>query len=141
MSIEFKIEPYSSAGRCTFGMTRNEIKEILGEPVSTTDYGFPVSNGFLDDYGFYYIFSDNKGIFEAIEIFPTYVNDVIILIYGDVKIELSANIEKALIEFEKITDDMIEDEDGYSSEKLGVGLFCPEGEVENAIFYRKHYYD
>ena len=36
---------------------------------------------------------------------------------------------------------MIKDEDGYSSEKLGMGLLCPDGQVENAIFYKQHYYD
>lgn len=141
MSVKFEVKPYSSVGECTFGMTRNEIKEILGEPISTTKYGFPVSDGFLDNYGFYYLLSDNKSVFEAIEIFPIYVDDVIILMYGDAKIELSTNIEKTLGEFKKITDDMTEDEDGYSSEKLGVGIFCPDGEVENAIFYRKYYYE
>lgn len=141
MSIEFKIEPYSSVGQCVFGMTRNEIKEILGDPISTKNYGYPVSEGFIDDYNFFYLLSDSKEIFEAVEIFPIYVDDVIILIYGEEKIELSINLEKTLIEFGRITDDMIEDEDGYSSKKLGVGLFCPEGQVENVIFYKQHYYD
>ncbi|MCU6707006.1 hypothetical protein OCV57_13915 [Hominimerdicola aceti] len=45
------------------------------------------------------------------------------------------------MEFAKITDDMIQDEDGYSSVKLGMRLFCPDGQVENAIFYKQHYYD
>lgn len=50
------------------------------------------------------------------------------------KIELSTDLEKTLMEFAKITDDMIQDEDGYSSVKLGMRLFCPDGQVENAIF-------
>jgi len=141
MSIEFKVKPYSFVGRCTFGMTRDEIKEVLGEPLSTTNYGFPVPDGFLDNYDFFYLLSNDKGIFEAVEIFPVYVDDVIMLIYDEIKIELSSNIEKTLIEFKKITNDMVADEDGYSSEKLGIGLFCPEGEVENVIFYNRHYYD
>lgn len=57
------------------------------------------------------------------------------------KIELSTDLEKTLMDFAKITDDMIQDEDGYSSVKLGMRLFCPDGQVENAIFYKQHYYD
>lgn len=45
------------------------------------------------------------------------------------------------MEFAKITDDMIQDEDGYSSVKLGMRLFCPDGQVENTIFYKQRYYD
>lgn len=141
MSIEFKIKPYISVGKCVFGMTRDEIKTVLGEPISTTEYGFPISDGFLDDYDFFYIHSNNKGMFEAIEIFPIYIDDAIILIYDEIEITLNKNIEKTVAEFKKVTDDIIKDEDGYSSEKLGIGLFCPEDELENVILYAQHYYD
>lgn len=138
MSIEIKVEPYISVGKCVFGTTRNEITKMLGEPISTNKYGYPSSDGFIDDYNFFYLLSDKNGVFEAVEIFLIYTDDLIILIYGNEKIELSTDLEKTLIEFAKITDDMIQNEDGYSSEKLGMGLFCPDGQVENAIFYKQH---
>lgn len=141
MSIEIKVEPYISVGKCVFGMTRNELTKMLGEPISTNNYGYPSSDGFIDDYNFFYLLSDKNEVFEAVEIFPIYTDELIILIYDNKKIELSTDLEKTLMEFAKITDDMIQDEDGYSSEKLGLGLFCPDGQVENAIFYKKHYYD
>lgn len=141
MSIEIKVEPYISVGKCVFGMTRNELTKMLGEPISTNNYGYPSSDGFIDDYNFFYLLSDKNEVFEAVEIFPIYTDELIILIYDNKKIELSIDLEKTLMEFAKITDDMIQDEDGYSSVKLGLGLFCPDGQVENAIFYKQHYYD
>lgn len=141
MSIEIKVEPYISVGKCVFGMTRNELTKMLGEPISTNNYGYPSSDGFIDDYNFFYLLSDKNEVFEAVEIFPIYTDELIILIYDNKKIELSTDLEKTLMEFAKITDDMIQDEDGYSSVKLGLGLFCPDGQVENAIFYKQHYYD
>lgn len=141
MSIEIKVELYISVGKCVFGMTRNELTKMLGEPISTNNYGYPSSDGFIDDYNFFYLLSDKNEVFEAVEIFPIYTDELIILIYDNKKIELSTDLEKTLMEFAKITDDMIQDEDGYSSVKLGLGLFCPDGQVENAIFYKQHYYD
>lgn len=122
-------------------MTRNELAKMLGEPISTNNYGYPSSDGFIDDYNFFYLLSDKNEVFEAVEIFPIYTDELIILIYDNKKIELSTDLEKTLMKFAKITDDMIQDEDGYSSVKLGIGLFCPDGQVENAIFYKQHYYD
>lgn len=141
MSIEIKVEPYISVGKCVFGMTRNELAKMLGEPISTNNYGYPSSDGFIDNYNFFYLLSDKNEVFEAVEIFPIYTDELIILIYDNKKIELSTDLEKTLMKFAKITDDMIQDEDGYSSVKLGMGLFCPDGQVENAIFYKQHYYD
>lgn len=141
MSIEIKVEPYISVGKCVFGMTRNELAKMLGDPISTNNYGYPSSDGFIDDYNFFYLLSDKNEVFEAVEIFPIYTDELIILIYDNKKIELSTDLEKTLMKFAKITDDMIQDEDGYSSVKLGMGLFCPDGQVENAIFYKQHYYD
>ena len=122
-------------------MTRNELAKMLGEPISTNNYGYPSSDGFIDDYNFFYLLSDKNEVFEAVEIFPIYTDELIILIYDNKKIELSTDLEKTLMKFAKITDDMIQDGDGYSSVKLGMGLFCPDGQVENAIFYKQHYYD
>ena len=141
MSIEIKVEPYISVGKCVFGMTRNELAKMLGDPISTNNYGYPSSDGFIDDYNFFYLLSDKNEVFEAVEIFPIYTDELIILIYDNKKIELSTDLEKTLMKFAKIIDDMIQDEDGYSSVKLGMGLFCPDGQVENAIFYKQHYYD
>ena len=141
MSIEIKVEPYISVGKCVFGMTRNELAKMLGEPISTNNYGYPSSDGFIDDHNFFYLLSDKNEVFEAVEIFPIYTDELIILIYDNKKIELSTDLEKTLMKFAKITDDMIQDEDGYSSVKLGLGLFCPDGQVDNAIFYKQHYYD
>ena len=85
MSIEIKVEPYISVGKCVFGMTRNELTKMLGEPISTNNYGYPSSDGFIDDYNFFYLLSDRNEVFEAVEIFPIYTDELIILIYDNKK--------------------------------------------------------
>lgn len=89
MTIEFITEPYKRVGEYNFGMTRNSIKDSLGEPLSMMNYGYPISDRYLDDYGFLYMLSNNKCILEAVQIFPENTDDIVILLYGDIKITLN----------------------------------------------------
>lgn len=141
MTLEYVFNPYKQIGNCFLGAERKKILKILGEPLSTKPYGYPLANGFLDDYGFFYILSNSNGFFEAIEIFPEYTDNIIVLDCNGKKIELSSDIEKTVKALELITDDLMEDSDGYNSNKLGLGLFCPDDWVENVIIYNKNYYD
>ena len=141
MFIEYKLEPYKRIGEYYFGMSRDAIKEIVGNSISTTKYGYPLEDRILDDYGFLYILYDNKSLFEAIEIYPEYTKDVIIFIYKDIKAEISTNIEQTMSALKKISDDFIWEEDSYSSENLGMKVFCPDGKIENILIYDKQYYD
>ena len=141
MTLEYTFKPYNQIGECVFGMERKKIIEVLGEPLSTKPYGYPLANGFLDDYGFFYILSNSNGLFEAIEIFPEYTDNIIILDCYGKKIELSNDIEKTVAALKSITDDLLEDSEGYNSNKLGLGLFCFDNCVENVIIYTQNYYD
>lgn len=141
MSIEIKVEPYISVGKCVFGMTRNELTKMLGEPISTNNYGYPSSDGFIDDYNFFIFLVIKTKLLKQLRFFLYILMNWLYWFMITKKIELSTDLEKTLMEFAKITDDMIQDEDGYSSVKLGMRLFCPDGQVENAIFYKQHYYD
>lgn len=141
MSIEIKVEPYISVGKCVFGMTRNELTKMLGEPISTNNYGYPSSDGFIDDYNFFIFLVIKTKFLKQLRFFLYILMNWLYWFMITKKIELSTDLEKTLMEFAKITDDMIQDEDGYSSVKLGMRLFCPDGQVENAIFYKQHYYD
>ena len=141
MFIEYKVEPYKSVGEYIFGMPRQTIKERMGEPVSTTKYGYPVLDRFLYDYGFLYVLCNHESFLEAIEIYPEYTEDVLVLLYGEKRVVINTDIEQTMSDFEKISDDFIWDEDTYCSENLGVKVFCPDDHIENILVYDKHYYD
>ena len=141
MLTEYKIEPYQRIGEYFFGMSRDAIKRIMGDPVSTAKYGYPVEDRLLDDYGFLYMLYNNKSLFEAIEIYPAYTEDIIVFICKDLRVEISTDIEQTMSSLKKISDDFIWEEDTYSSEKLGMKVFCPDDQMENILIYSKHYYD
>lgn len=144
MNIEYEFIPYKCVGRYYFGMLRNEIKRFLGEPFSSYMYGYPIEDRFLDDYGFFHILCNSKCRFEAIELFPDVLSDNnIVLLYEHKAIMLSKDIDKTLNEFNKITDDLIwcDEEEGYSSVKLGLKIYCPNGYIEDIIIHDLHCYD
>ena len=144
MNIEYQFVPYKSVGEYYFGMKRFEIKSVLGEPFSSYMYGYPVEDRFLDDYGFFHTLCSNKSELEAIELFPDVLTDnVIVLSYDDKIITLSKDVKITLDEFRKVTDDFLwhDDEEGYSSAKLGVKIYCPNGYIEDVIIHDLHCYD
>ena len=42
MSKEYELFPYRGIGELFFGMTREEIQRLLGKPISSNKYGFPI---------------------------------------------------------------------------------------------------
>ena len=77
-------------------MSRDAMKELMGEPISSSTYGYPVSDRFLDDYGFLYVLCDNKGFREVMEIYPEYTEDTIVSTYGEKRVEISIDIEQTM---------------------------------------------
>ena len=72
MSKKYELVPYKSIGEFVFGMNRYDIQQILGKPISSGRYGFPVEDRFFDDYGFFYTMFSNKNLLEAV-VFPAAV--------------------------------------------------------------------
>ena len=148
MSKKYELFPNKGIGELFFGMTRDEVQQLLGNPISSTKYGFPIQDSILDDYGFFYTLFSNKGVLEAVEFFPQFTKEKIIWNYGDSSIQLTANREAMLDGLNSFTDDLVKDEDEdecyYSSKKIGVKLFCLEDEeddVASLIVHAPHYYD
>ena len=141
MIMDFIVKPYQCVGEYVFGTMRESIQETMGEPLSSVNYGYPISDRYLDDYGFLYMLFSNKSVLEAIQIFPEYADDDIFLVYGDVRVSLKADLEETMTNFQRLSDDFIYEEDTYSSIKLGMKIFCPEDCIENIIIFDKHYYD
>ena len=141
MVKEFVCIPYNRMGEFVFGMSRHTMKTFMGEPVSTETYGYPVSDRFLDDYGFLYMLYSNQNFLEAIEIYPEYTEDMIVLVYGDMRLEIKPDAEQTMSNLKQIADDFVWEEDTYSSEKLGMKIFCPDEHIENILIYDSHYFD
>lgn len=145
MSVQFKFVPYKRLGDLVFGMKREEVKELLGEPISSQKYGYPNEDRFLDDYGFFYAMCSKDEILEAIEFFPSYSKEEVIWIFNDKSFVINVESEAILQAFQAITDDLTEKgEESYISEKLGVRLYCPEDDeddVASIIVHDLHYYD
>lgn len=146
MSKKYRLIPYKSVGEFVFGMNRDEIRQILGEPISSNSYGFPVEDRIFDDYGFFYTMFSNKSLLEAVEFFPEYTEEEITWLYGNEVIELSAGRKTILNGLRKITDDLVQDEDeeeNYTSKKLGVKFYYPndDDDVASLIVHDLHCYD
>ena len=88
----------------------------------------------------------NKGLLEAVEFFPEYTEEEIIWSYKDDKIDLSSGREDILSKLKIVTDDLVQDEDeeeNYSSRKLGIKFYYPydEDDVMSLIVHDLHCYD
>lgn len=139
---KYEFIPYKNVGLLDFGMTRIKIKNLIGSPILSSIYGYPVEDRYLDDYNFFNILYSNKEKFEAIEIFPDMLDDDIFLNYKNNLILLSNTLEIILNEFKKVTDDFVQnDDESYSSRNLGIEICYSDEYVENVLIHDLHYYD
>ena len=138
-----KFIPYEQVGELIFGMERGKVEKICGIRISTCMYGYPIEDRYLDDYGYMHTLCNNKQVLEAIEFFPDISMDNIYLEYNNQLVCLSKNILTLIEQLQKITNDLVEDEDkeGYSSQKLGLRIYCPDDIVEDVIIHDQYCYD
>ena len=135
-------EPYEKVGDLVFGMTREHAIEICGEIRRSCMYGYPIEDSFLDEFDDGHILCDKKGFLDAIELFPDLATEPYSLIYQGKEIVLCIDIDLLISQIREITDDLIldDDEEGYSSKKLGLRIYCPEDIVEDVLIHDKYYY-
>lgn len=143
MGMVFEFIPYQQVGELVFGMSRKEVKELCGVSISSCMYGYPVEDRFLDDYGYMHTLCNNRELLEGVELFPDISPEPLILKYEQAEILLTREPDELVDQLVKITDDLIrdEEEEGYSSEKLGLKIYCPDDIVENVILHDLHCYD
>lgn len=143
MGMVFEFIPYQQVGKLVFGMSRKEVKEVCGESISSCMYGYPVEDRFLDDYGHMHTLCNNRELLEGVELFPDISSEPLILKYEQAEILLTREPDELVDQLVKITDDLIrdEDEEGYSSKKLGLKIYCPDDIVENVILHDLHCYN
>ena len=143
MKKSFIFVPYKRVGDLVFGMSREKAQKICGKVKSSCRYGYPVEDRFLDDFGDLHILCNNRELLEAIELFPDISSEEMSLILNDIEIILSKDSNTLISQVEKVTDDLIEDEDkeGYSSVKLGLKIYCPDNIVEDILIHDIYCYD
>lgn len=143
MSKTFVFVPYKRVGSLEFGMKRSEISEIYGECKNSSRYGYPVEDGYMDNYGYMHTLCDKNENLEAVELLPFLAAEELNIEFGGKTVCLSVDIDTLVESLEEITDDLVldDDEEGYTSVKLGLRVYCPEDEVEDIIIHDRHYYD
>ncbi|MBP7516013.1 MAG: hypothetical protein KA791_15805 [Flavobacteriales bacterium] len=134
-------EPHLGIGPIRFGMNVNESRSVLGSgfaPFMKSPASVHPTDAY-DALGMH-IYYDTAGLCEAIELFPPAVVrlesfNLLALGYG------------ALLAFCLSHDhDLIEDEVGFTSHVLGLGVYAPDGKedptslCESIIVFRQGYY-
>lgn len=143
MSKIFEYIPYQRIGEFFYGAQRNKIKEVYGEPKSSQMYGYPEEDSYLDEYDGFHILCSKDEKLEAIDFLPFLSKEDIILRMGSYEVVLCREPNDLVENLSKLTDDLVVDDEacGYSSEKLGLKIYCPDEEVESVIVYERNYYD
>lgn len=143
MDKTFNLIPYKQIGELVLGMERATVKSLCGTCISTCMYGYPVEDGYLDDFGYMQTMCNSKQILEAVNLLPFLSQEEIFIEYQGSVICLSADKEEVIERFAEITDDLTldDDEEGYSSIELGVRIYCPEDEIESVLIHDSYYYE
>lgn len=135
----YEIEPYVGVDEIKFGMTWEEIYQIMGDEYTRID------NSYVPGFSIYYphlkISFDENGHCEAIE-----GNQLAGFYYKDIEIAgKSFKVIKKI--FEKMDSTLDIDANGFRSYKLGIGVYVPTLKksqkelVQGVIAFKKGYYD
>ncbi len=139
----FNIKPYHSVGNIELGMTRDNIRDILG-----TTYKSFKRNQFdempcdhFDALGFF-VYYKTSGTVEALEFYPP-----VKLFFKEKSLfDLSYSELKEFL-LQKDPDLDIEEDYSLTSYKLGIGVYTPNADedpslpVESIIVFEKNYYE
>ncbi len=134
----YRFIPYKAIGGLTFGMTNNEVKKELGEPTSSLPYGYPDKVGLQEQYHNCTIdtFCHNQKNLECV--WYTFGDDLGIEIeYENTVIKLTPDVNECVNALKEVCDDLTLLSDGYSSAKLGIGVYCSEDNVDLIAFCSK----
>lgn len=120
--------PLEEAYGIKFGMSRQEVRSILGD---STEFFKGDSEETTDDFGYCHVYYDDNDKCEAIEFFDeaeVYINGV-----------LAFPIDKNV--FSTKFADYIQDEDGFISYEYSIGIYAPDEFMESILIGKKGYYD
>ena len=121
--------PLQDINGVTFGMKRSDVRSIFGEAIEFKKSKF--SKNTSDDFGFCHVFYNVNNECEAIELF----NNVDVLINGYSVFKCDINTIKCLFP------DVEEDDFGFYSKSLSVGVYAPNNQIESILFGCNGYYE
>ncbi|QVK19258.1 ABC transporter ATP-binding protein [Mycoplasmatota bacterium] len=138
--MKFKIKPYIGAGKIMFGMTSEQIQNILlAEPRKFKK--FKDDELYTDAYNTCHIFYKKPGVCEAIEFFNPAV-----VTFNDINL-MNMSYQEIKDLFFKLDKNIQVDDTGFTSYKYGIGVYapfadeCPLDPIEGIIIFEKGYYD
>ena len=126
--IKLEAVPTEYVDKIRFGMKRNNVRAVLGEPKEFKKTA--TSKMLTDDFGFCHVFYNSNEECEAVEIFSDTE------VYIDGSLIFPTNLKKA----KEIIEDFKRDEYGLISKKMSVGIYAPNNKMESILFGEKGYY-
>lgn len=121
--------PLSKVNDIKFGMKRSEVRNILGTAKEFKKTNF--SKTTTDDFGFCHVYYNTDDECEAIEIF----DECEVIINGKVVFPYEIDTLKSMIT------DIEENDVGFISKKLSIGVYAPDNRMESILFGCVGYYN
>ena len=123
-------EPLKGVNGVEFGMTRDEIREKIGEDFKEFKKS-RYSKNTTDDFGFCHIYYTIDNLCEAIEIFT----EISVELNGEIIFPNEiVSLDEAALGFEF-------QDDCYISKAYSVGIYAPHNKMESIILAVKDYFD
>ena len=130
---ELIVEPLMNVGDVYFGMSREDVRKILGGYTEFKKNKY--SENTTDDFKFCHVFYDKENKCEAIEIFQ----EVKVKI-GDIEI-FPGDLKEAVNYLRNIDEKLEIDNVGCISKNKSIGIYAPYSKMESILFGKKDYYD
>ncbi len=121
--------PLSEVNGVKFGMKREEVRSCFGNAKEFRKSKF--SKTTTDDFGFCHVYYNINDECEAIELFDeceVKINGITVFPYE------SDTLKKMITDIE-------EDDTGFISKNLSIGIYSPDGKMESILFGCKGYYE
>lgn len=121
--------PLSEVNGVKFGMKREEVRSCFGTAKEFRKSKF--SKTTTDDFGFCHVYYNINDECEAIELFDeceVKINGITVFPYE------SDTLKKMITDIE-------EDDTGFISKNLSIGIYSPDGKMESILFGCKGYYE
>lgn len=137
--MRFDVIPTVKVNEAEFGMSRAEVRGLMGQPKS--EFRKFSDENTTDEYDSYHVFYDEDDRLEAVEIF----NDEGVEVYvGDVLV-----FPTDLVTARELIPDSEIDDDGLTCVAQSIGIYAPDAldetvsdpEVEGILFGKRGYYD
>lgn len=126
---KYIVTPLVGFDSVKFGMSRDEIRGILGIPTREFKKS-KYSKSTTDDYGAYHIFYDINDRFEAVEFFEE-------TMIFDNKGNAFPRTAEAL---SKLPYHFVSDDESHICTEQSIGVYAPDGNVESILFACEGYY-